>query len=162
MFYKNTTLFDNINIIPIKNTQVIYYSTILITGLIFDILGLIIGSNYQNAICYKEKYMLSLSSWLVTITSISILTFILVFLTIILTIYNIITDRKITHNYYMITTVLVIISIIFLLIMNIIGIIEIIYQFDACKYEVEYVCIIILIILCINFMGAVCSFIEDK
>lgn len=117
--------------------------------------GLYIGIIHQNATCYNDAILLSLSHWLILSTGTCVVTNVvmLIGLLCVWTIDNLIllaiyTNLSLIISYF---------NIFFLLTMDIIGIIEIGYQFEDCRHEKKLVCILhfcIIIINTINFLSS--------
>lgn len=131
---------------------------ILLVFLVFDIVGLSIGTSHPNATCYASQNIMSLSSWLVLVCSVATaVTVILIFL-IIIGLCGFCTDNGGSAILASIPgMILLALSAIFGFIMNIIGIIELAYQFPSCNHEVQSVCVMVIIIVVINTMGFVGS-----
>lgn len=117
--------------------------------------GLYIGIMQQNATCYDNAVILSLSHWLILSTGTCVVTnaIMLIGLLCVWTIDNLILLAIYTN----LSLIISYINIFFLLTMNIIGGLEIGYQFEDCKHEKIIVCIVhlgIIIINTINFLSS--------
>jgi hypothetical protein len=115
--------------------------------LAFDAVGLHLGVKYQNATCYSEQAIMSLSTWLIMVCTLAIFMFLLAFCMYVFSL----------KNYCFACSGLTLIAILYLtsFVMYIIGIIELAYQFPGCKNEVKSVCIMTIIILIVNIMAKI-------
>jgi len=124
---------------------------VLLISLSLNGTALHVGLTYNNATCYENKFIMSLSSWLIATTSVAITG------ASILGIYAFIQlfcgNEKIMAYGCITITIWVVISGLYCFIMNIIGIIELSYQFNACHNEVKYVAVMVIIIIVINTMS---------
>lgn len=123
--------------------EVSCYIIILLFIFSFNLTGLILGVTHNNATCYENKNIISLSDWLISTTSIATLSQIcqLIFLYVI------------NNTLKMPLAIFIVLSSVFSFIMAIIGIIELGYQYPTCKSEVLSIGVMIIIILIINLTG---------
>ena len=119
----------------------------------FNVGGLIVGLSHQNATCYADQNIMSLSFWLVFVTSVSIASLGLVLLVALCGFCGIVFKNAIVLLSSIPVIILIGCSSIFSFIMNIIGIVELVYQFPSCKNEVQPVCIAVIIIVVVNTLG---------
>lgn len=115
----------------------------IIISMIFNAAGLYIGLTNQDAICYANENIISLSSWLILENSVGLFSGFLILIMLIVsmcgkyqTIYGII--------------FVCIISGMFFFSMTIIGIIELVYQYPTCSHEVSIVCGMIIASIVLN------------
>jgi len=127
----------------------------------FNVTGLIIGQMNSNATCFEEQNLLSLSEWLILTTSVAIGSQGVLLLVGILLMLSF-TDANTTALFSSLPFIfLLVCKSLFSFIMNVIGIIELAYQFEGCKHEVQNVCIMVITIVVVNTMftiGSCCSF----
>lgn len=114
----------------------------------------------NEAVCYENKYTMSLSLWLIIGTSVCITyqSISLIYLTV-RYLNSDINLFKINFLDISIFFIYKLLSSIFIFIMLILGIIELTFQYDSCKIEVYTITtmtIIIIIINCLNFVN-LCS-----
>jgi hypothetical protein len=113
---------------------------------IFNIIGFCIGLDHQNATCYVDKYWLSLSSWLIW-TNAGLFVgcgMILIFFAL----------TRIKPEVELFIFTFLVGTGLFFFTMTIEGIIELAYQFPACKDEVGIVCGLVITTIIINLMGS--------
>jgi hypothetical protein len=127
----------------------------LLIPLSFNAVGLQIGQTYQNATCYNEKNIISLSSWLILVTLMALISGSIIILLILLSILFFVNGNR----FLLLLSIPCIIFIgsawLFSFVMNIIGIVELTYQFPTCKHEVPAVCTTIIVIIVVNTMTLV-------
>ena len=118
----------------------------------FNGAGFVLSLDYVNATCYSDKYIMSLSTWLTIVTLITLIDFGVLLVVILL--YSLeLNMYKISSARYFI---FIVCSAIFYVIVNILGINELLYQYSSCKNEIPRICIVvILVIICdlINIVG---------
>jgi hypothetical protein len=114
----------------------------------------------NEAVCYENKYTMSLSLWLIigtsvciTYQSISLIYLTMRYLNSDINLFNInFLDISLFFIYKLLSSI-------FIFIMLILGIIELTFQYDSCKkevYPVTTMTIIIIVINCLNFVS-LCS-----
>lgn len=124
--------------------------TVLLFFFGMDSLGFAIGVTYSNATCYQTHLMMPLNLWLELYCSITILSLLVTLMVMAIMCYFCI---DITCSDSMVSNIFSIIAmcfyIIFMIVANIIGVIELKYQFDHCIKQVPVVCswVIVLIII---------------
>ena len=126
-------------------------SIVLLTCIAVDISGLAIGLSYSNATCYANQVIMPLSSWLIGVCSVGIAIGCISFIIMILASCKLFANDTIDGLMVVIRSMPGIVflgfAMAFKLIMNIIGMIELSYQFPSCKNEVYSVCAIMVIII---------------
>lgn len=120
----------------------------------FDIFGLITGTKYQDAQCYSNKNVLSLATWLILVNIVSIITIALIFMVAAITFCVMSTGSNTGIFTSIPIVILILMASIFSFVMNIVGIIELVYQFEPCKKEVNIVCVTVLITVILNSLGS--------
>jgi hypothetical protein len=137
---------------PNRNFFVVSSITLVSICIFFNITGLYIGTTNQNATCYTTKNIISLSQWLILENSVSIVSsFIYIFL--LIKIVCRCTEKAWEMLFIFLNWVF---SLIFYIIMMIIAIIELVYQFPLCKYETSLICIMVIISVIISLIY-ICS-----
>ncbi len=124
---------------------------LLLIQLATNAIGLHIGVTYNNATCYEDKFVMSLSSWLTITTSVAITG------TSLMIIFSLIqffcgNEKTILYGCISFAVYSVIVSL-FYSIMTIIGIIELSFQFAPCHTEVKYVTVMTIIIVVVNLLS---------
>lgn len=117
----------------IKSNADIYATIIILIVASFNISGIIVGSVNQNATCYQNKNIISLSHWLILSSSGTVF-FLFPYITTILLsrIY------KVNNNW--LTLIYFIILGLYHFALMIIGGLELIFQYSTCILEVSAVC----------------------
>lgn len=119
----------------------------------FNITGLVIGLSHQNATCYENQNLMSLSFWLELVTSVSMASIGLILLAALCGVCGMVTKNAIVLLSSIPVIILIGFTSLFSFIMNIIGIVELVYQFPSCKNEVQPVCIMVIIIIVVNTLN---------
>ena len=114
-----------------------------------NVAGLIVGSVNQNATCYQDKYVMSLAQWLIIENSVAIVSSFLYL------IFLVVMASGCNEMIFGIALVLIPTAF-FFLVMLILGIIELAYQFPTCKSEIGSVCgmMILSIVLSLLYTGS--------
>jgi len=127
--------------------------TTLLMIFAFNTTGLVIGLAQPNATCYENQNIMSLSHWLVLVTSISMASGGSLILLILLGLCSMATNNIFAVLSSIPLVIFLVFSGLFSFIMNIIGIIELSYQFPSCKNEAHSICVMVIIIVVINTMS---------
>ena len=106
-----------------------------------DIAAIMIAKQNLNATCYADKYNLSLAAWLIFNSSGSIICYFIMICCMLLVITGVFRESTLG----MTITGTIIIYYIFSFAMLIMGIIELAYQFEACKTEAKVVDIFVVL-----------------
>ena len=134
---------------------------VLLIFLVFDIVGLSIGYSHQNATCYVNQNIMSLSSWLMLVCTVATVVTVIMIILILVGLCGFCKDDGCSMiSSGMLSIVIMVLSAIFSFIMNVIGIIELAYQFPSCNHEVQSVCVMVIITIVINtmsFVGSCCG-----
>lgn len=115
---------------------------------IFNIIGFSVGVHYQNATCYADAHSLPLSTWLIAETSVTLIAVIFGFVILLCKYYSNKAIYCTLIPYMCIIIMIMIVSIV----LNIMGIVEIGYQFKDCVGEVNSVAVISIIVVVVNFI----------
>jgi len=147
----------------LNNTITGCFSCIFIFTLIiiaFNSTALYLAISNNEAVCYENKYIMSLSLWLIIGTSVCIIyqSTSLIYLTV-KYLNSSLNLFKINFLEFSVFLIYKLLSSIFIFIMLILGIMELTFQYESCKIEVNSITtmtIIIVIINCLNFVS-LCS-----
>lgn len=121
--------------------------------MVTNVSGLVVGTVYNNITCYENKLLMPLGTWLISITSVTILFNIGFIILYVISMFVLIRETN-CFIYTMYTFKLYVgIFIIYSLMMIFIGGLELICQFESCFLEIMNVCIVAILILIINFAG---------
>lgn len=123
---------------------------ILLICVSFNVGGLYVGVTNQNATCYANQNIISLSKWLILENSVAVVSAALYLLLLALVMC---TDPGAACGMIFI----LIISGIFYIIMLIIAIVELAYQFPSCKSEVPAVCAMVIVSVIISLLFTISS-----
>ena len=133
---------------------------ISVIAFVFNIMGLVVGIQNQYVPCYENKNIMSLSLWLILACSVAIISSVLI--SIMVCVMGCYPNKNDVH---VISSNIPFIIWMFCaglygVAMTIIGIIELTYQYESCKYDVQFVCVMIISAVTINCIGFVVGFLN--
>lgn len=133
---------------------------LMLSFLALNIWGFVIGVHNVTSQCYETQNIISLGLWLIISCSVAMISnacMILICKCILLKMCMGSEDKtiKMSETATCVSAIAYCIFGIFGIIMTIIGIVELAYQYEACRFEVPYVCTIIIVIVTVNM----CSFV---
>jgi len=138
----------------------IIYIIFLLFNVGFHIVEIIIAFHYQHASCYESKHILSLSEW-VFMNSFPSLIWLVVMIIAVGCIM-----RNAAHNnkeqligWSCFLTIGILLVVIYYIIVTILGIIELSYQFESCQQDTRIMNIFVIINIVLNLIsfGTVCK-----
>ena len=138
---------DNANK-DIASSFLILHVFAFLVGIAINLPAIYIGAVNQNATCYDNAHMISLSTWLILGGSVAL---ILTCLRFVFFLGNRI--EMILFGYVLVS----IVSGLIFLVMTIIGIIELTFQYPSCHVEVQGVCNFAIAVVVLNILFSSCS-----
>lgn len=118
-----------------------------------NISGLVVGAVHNNHTCYENKLIISLSTWLISMTSITILFDIGFIILYVMSMFVLIRETNCFIYTMYIFKLYIGLFVIYSLMMIFIGSIELICQYESCFLEIKYSCIMAILIMSVNFFG---------
>lgn len=113
----------------------------------FNACGLIIASMYPQTECYNNSHLISLATWLFIINAGSIGLEIIILL---IVIHSLIFQNTDNHMIILLLGATIMLFVVIVLGLNIGGITELVYQFEACRLEVPIICSMTIATIVIN------------
>lgn len=128
---------------------IILWSVFMITNMS----GLVVGAVHNNITCDENKLIMSLGTWLISMTSVTIICSIMFIMIYLLSMCILIRESNCFSNMIYPFKLYVGLFIIYILIMIFIGVVELVSQSELCFLENMYIFIIVIVIMVINFWG---------
>lgn len=120
---------------------------------IINITGIIIGvTSDSSSECYQNKYTISLANYLIVNSSVCLAFCVLFVIIVLLIIFGMINDNKYALLSSVPAVIMLLTFALYCLIMTIIGIIELSYQFPSCKVEQPGASAMTIVVVIMNLM----------